>query len=70
MLLSVPIDNINIDVGVVINDYHCHLRGKVASFPGSHPEQEREPGNIGGGQTVDFRRLDSGGTNQIAESFT
>ena len=25
---SVPIDNINIDVGVVISDYHCHLRGE------------------------------------------
>ena len=24
----VSIDNINIDVGVVINDYHCHLRGE------------------------------------------
>jgi len=28
VLLSVPIDNINIDVGVVINDYHRHLRGE------------------------------------------
>ena len=28
----VSIDNINIDVGVVINDYHCHLRGEGAGY--------------------------------------
>ena len=29
---SVPIDNINIDVGVVINDYHCHLREEGGGY--------------------------------------